>query len=79
KALEEAGAPKDEVARVRARYATLLRRLGLYPEAERAIGKALAEAEDPFTRARVESEAGILEVARGRPFSALELLGRAEA
>ncbi|MFD3006486.1 hypothetical protein [Thermus tengchongensis] len=78
KALEEAGAPKDEVARVRARYATLLRRLGLYKEAESAIRKALDEAEDPFTRARVESEAGILEVARGRPFEALALLQRAE-
>ncbi|WP_018111109.1 hypothetical protein [Thermus igniterrae] len=79
KALEEAGAPKDEVARVRARYATLLRRLGLYGEAEEAIRKALAEAEDPFTRARVESEAGILEAARGHPFEALSLLERAEA
>lgn len=79
RALEEAGAPKDEVARVRARYATLLRRLGLYGEAESAIRKALEEAEDPFTRARVESEAGILEAARGRPFEALNLLERAEA
>lgn len=79
KALEEAGAPKDEVARVRARYATLLRRLGLYQEAGEAIAKALSEAEDPFTRARVESEGGILEAARGRPFAALELLFRAEA
>ncbi|WP_243028646.1 hypothetical protein [Thermus albus] len=79
KALEEGGAPKDEVARVRARYATLLRRLGLYQEAGEAIAKALAEAEDPFTRARVESEAGILEAARGRPFAALRLLVPAEA
>ncbi|MDM7324962.1 MAG: hypothetical protein P3W93_008315 [Thermus sp.] len=78
KALEEAGAPKDEIARIRARYATLLRRLGLYQEAGEAIAKALSEAEDPFTRARVESEGGILEVARGRPFAALELLVRAE-
>ncbi|KHG66470.1 hypothetical protein QT17_00560 [Thermus sp. 2.9] len=77
--LEEAGAPKDEVARVRARYATLLRRLGRYGEAEAAIQKALAEAEDPFTRARVESEAGILEAARGRAFEALGYLRRAEA
>ncbi|GAA5338212.1 hypothetical protein [Thermus antranikianii] len=79
KALEEAGAPKDEVARVRARYATLLRRLGLYEEAGKAMEKALAEAEDPFTRARVKSEAGILEAARGRPFAALSLLVPAEA
>ncbi|WP_243031705.1 tetratricopeptide repeat protein [Thermus altitudinis] len=79
KALEEGGAPKDEVARVRARYATLLRRLGLYQEAGEAIAKALAEAEDPFTRARVESEAGILEAARGRPFAALRFLVPAEA
>ncbi|AEV16977.1 hypothetical protein TCCBUS3UF1_19390 [Thermus sp. CCB_US3_UF1] len=79
KALEEGGAPKDEVARVRARYATLLRRLGLYQEAETAIQKALSEAEDPFTRARVESEAGILEAARGHPFEALAYLQGAEA
>jgi hypothetical protein len=79
KALEEAGAPKDEVARVRARYATLLRRLGRYEEAEEALKKALAEAEDPFTRARVESEGGILQAAWGRPFAALELLARAES
>lgn len=79
KALEEAGAPQDEVARVRARYATLLRRLGLYPEAEAAIRRALEEALDPFTRARVESEAGILQAAQGRPLEALALLSRAEA
>lgn len=79
KALEEAGAPRDEVARVRARYATLLRRLGLYEEAGSAIAKALTEAEDPFTLARVQSEAGILEVARGRPFEAFALLQGAEA
>ncbi|TBH20516.1 tetratricopeptide repeat protein [Thermus thermamylovorans] len=79
KALEEGGAPRDEVARVRARYATLLRRLGLYEEAGRAIRRALEEALDPFTQARVASEAGILEVARGRPFEALALLERAEA
>ncbi|MGC8967769.1 MAG: hypothetical protein ACP5JV_05515 [Thermus sp.] len=79
KALEEAGAPKDEVARVRARYATLLRRLGLYEKAEEAIQKALREAEDPFTKARVRSEAGILEAARGRPFEALAYLAPAEA
>jgi tetratricopeptide (TPR) repeat protein len=79
KALEEAGAPRDEVARVRARYATLLRRLGLYGEAEEAIQKALREAEDPFTQARVRSEAGILEAARGRPFEALAYLVPAEA
>ncbi len=78
KALEEAGAPKDEVARVRARYGTLLRRLGLYEEAEKALLQALSEAEDPFTRARVESEAGILEAARGRPFEALAYLEAAE-
>ncbi|GGN02322.1 hypothetical protein GCM10007092_15740 [Thermus composti] len=79
KALEEGGAPRDEIARVRARYATLLRRLGRYEEAEEAIQRALAEAEDPFTRARVESEAGILEAARGRPLEALAFLERAEA
>ena len=79
KALEEAGAPQDEVARVRARYATLLRSLGLYPEAEAAIRRALEEALDPFTRARVESEAGILQAAQGRPLEALALLSRAEA
>jgi tetratricopeptide (TPR) repeat protein len=64
---------------VRARYATLLRRLGRYEEAEEALKKALAEAEDPFTRARVESEGGILQAAWGRPFAALELLARAES
>ncbi len=79
RALEEGGASRDEIARVRARYATLLRRLGLYGEAERAMEKALAEAEDPFTRARVQSEAGILEAAIGRPFAALAHLERAEA
>lgn len=67
------------MARVRARYATLLRRLGLYPEAEAAIRRALEEALDPFTRARVESEAGILQAAQGRPLEALALLSRAEA
>lgn len=78
KALEEAGTPRDEIARVRARCGTLLRRLGLYEEAEEALLQALAEAEDPFTRARVESEAGILEAARGRPFEALAHLEAAE-
>lgn len=76
--LEGAGAPQDEVARIRARYATLLRRLGAYPEAERAVRRALEEAQDPFTRARVQSEAGILAVAQGHPFEALELLAAAE-
>ncbi len=64
---------------MRARYATLLRRLGLYREAEEAIQRALGEAEDPFTQARVRSEAGILEAARGRPFEALAHLVPAEA
>lgn len=79
KALEEAGAPRDEVARVRARYATLLRRLGLYEEAGKAIQKALEEAEDPFTQARIRSEAGILEAAWGHPLEALGHLRAAEA
>ncbi|KGQ22707.2 ATP-binding protein [Thermus filiformis] len=79
KVLEEAGAPRDELARIRARYGTLLRRLGAYEEAEAALRKALEEAQDPFTRARVKSEASVLEAARGRPLEALRLAAEAEA
>lgn len=77
--LEEAGAPRDELARIRARYGTLLRRLGAYEEAEVALQRALEEAQDLFTRARVQSEASVLEAARGRPFEALWLSAEAEA
>ncbi len=77
--LEEAGAPRDELARIRARYGTLLRRLGAYEEAGNALQKALEEAQDPFTQARVKSEASVLEAARGKPLEALRLAAEAEA
>lgn len=75
--LEAAQAPKDEIARVRGRYATLLRRLGRHQEAMEAFQKALSEAQNSFTQARLESEAGILAVAQGHPFEALRYLDRA--
>lgn len=78
-ALEGAGAPPEEVARVRARFGTVLRRIGKFEESEQYLYSAIREAADPFIRARAQSEAGVLELARGRPLQALELLSQAEA
>ncbi len=81
KALEhfETGAAKEEQARVRARLGTALRRAGQYYEADKQLRQALSEAPDPFTRARIQSEAAILEAAKGHPWEALQLAGEAES
>lgn len=77
-ALEAAGAPGEEVARVRARFGTALRRIGKFAEAEKYLYQSIHEASDDFTRARAQSEASVLELVRGRPLEALELLAKAE-
>lgn len=78
KALESSGAPAEEVARVRARFGTALRRIGNFAEAERHLYPSIREASDEFIRARAMSEASVLELARGRPLAALTLLAEAE-
>lgn len=77
--LVKGGAPSEEVARVRARLGTALRRVGQYLQAADHLYQAIAEAPDGFTRARAESEASILESARLHPWEALELAAGAEA
>ncbi|MCS7057709.1 MAG: tetratricopeptide repeat protein [Meiothermus sp.] len=77
-ALESSGAPPEEVARVRARFGSVLRRIGNFAEAERCLYQSIQEATDEFIRARAMSEASVLELARGRPLEALELLAQAE-
>lgn len=71
-------APAEERARIRARLGTVLRRLGRYDEAAHHLYQALETAPDPFTRARIASEASILESARDRPRQALRLASEAE-
>ncbi|MDZ7703037.1 MAG: hypothetical protein U5L04_00960 [Trueperaceae bacterium] len=71
-------APAEERARVRARLGTVLRRLGRYDDAADHLYQALGTAPDPFTRARIASEASILESARDRPWQALRLASEAE-
>lgn len=78
-ALESSGAPPEEVARVRARFGTALRRIGNFAEAEKYLYRSIHEASDAFVRARAMSEASVLELARGRPLEALNLLAEAEA
>ncbi len=78
-ALESSGAPPEEVARVRARFGTALRRIGNFAEAEKYLYQSIREASDEFIRARAMSEASVLELARGRPLEALNLLAEAEA
>ncbi|AEB11945.1 tetratricopeptide repeat protein [Marinithermus hydrothermalis] len=77
--LEAVDAPLEERSRVRARLGTVLRRLARYDEGARHLYAALECAPDPFTRARVASEAAILEAARGRGFEAVRLAAEAEA
>lgn len=76
--LETHHAPREEIARVRARLGTAYRRLGQYEEAARLLYQAIQEAPDPFTRTRAQSEASILESARGHPWEALQLAALAE-
>lgn len=78
-ALGSAGAPAEEVDRVRARFGTVLRRLGKFEEAEIYMYQAVRETPDPFIRARAQSEACVLEAARGRPIEALFYAAQAEA
>jgi len=73
------GVAEEERARVRARLGTVLRRAGRFDEARTQFRRALVEAPDPFTRARVASEAAVVESAQGRPWEALRLAGAAEA
>jgi tetratricopeptide (TPR) repeat protein len=77
-ALETSGAPPEEVARVRARFGTALRRIGNFAEAEKYLYQSIREASDDFIRARAQSEASVLELVRGRPLEALNLLAQAE-
>ena len=77
--LEAVNAPLEEQSRVRARLGTVLRRLARYDEGAAHLYAALERAPDPFTRARVASEAAILEAARGRGFEAVRLAAEAEA
>lgn len=77
-ALETSGAPPEEVARVRARFGTALRRIGNFAESEKYLYHSIQEASDEFIRARAMSEASVLELARGRPLEALDLLAQAE-
>ncbi|MCL6526512.1 MAG: tetratricopeptide repeat protein [Thermaceae bacterium] len=79
RALEEAGAPTEEIARVRARFGTVLRRLAKFSPAEEHLYRAVRETPDPFIRARAQSEASLLEAARGRPIEALAQAAEAEA
>jgi len=76
--LEAHRAPREEIARVRSRLGTVYRRLGQYEEAARLFDQAIQEAPDPFTRTRAQSEASILESARGHPWEALQLAAQAE-
>ncbi|MBO1436736.1 tetratricopeptide repeat protein [Meiothermus sp. CFH 77666] len=78
-ALESSGAPPEEVARVRARFGTALRRIGNFEEAEKYLYQSIREASDGFIRARAMSEASVLELVRGRPLEALNLLAEAES
>lgn len=68
----------EEAARVRARLGTALRRIGRYEEAAQHLYRAIAEAPDAFTRARAQSEAGVLEAARHHPWEAISLTAEAE-
>ncbi len=77
-ALETSGAPPEEVARVQARFGTALRRIGNFAEAEKYLYQSIREASDDFIRARAQSEASVLELVRGRPLEALNLLAQAE-
>lgn len=78
-ALGSAGAPAEDVDRVRARFGTVLRRLGKFEEAEGYLYRAVRETPDLFIRARAQSEASVLESARGRPIEALSYAAQAEA
>lgn len=69
----------EERARVLARLGTVLRRSGRFTEARAQFSAALAAAPDPFTRARVSSEAAVVESAQGRPWEALRLAAAADA
>lgn len=72
-------APHEEQVRVRARLGTPLRHLGRDDEAAEALYSALDDVSNPFTRARIQSEAAIFEAGRGRDWSALRLAAEAEA
>jgi hypothetical protein len=76
--LETSGAPPEEIARARARMGSVLRRSGEFAEASRLLYQAIAEARDPFTRARAQSEASLLESAQQHPLEALQLAAQAE-
>jgi tetratricopeptide (TPR) repeat protein len=76
--LQTSGAPSEEVARVRARLGSVLRRTGEFAEAAQALYQAITEARDPFTQARAQSEASLLESAQQHPLEALQLAAQAE-
>lgn len=71
-------ATAEEQARVRSRLATALQHLGRHREAALHFRRALRTAPDPFTRARIASEAAFFEAVRGRPWEAVRLAGEAE-
>ena len=72
------GAPQEERARVRARLAGALRKLGRDEEAHTQFAQALAGAPDAFSRARIASEWAMLEVSRARAWEALRLASEAQ-
>ncbi len=78
KSLESFDSPEEELARAKARYGTVLRRMGKFELAESYLVGAITTAPDLFTKARASSEASLLELSRGRPLEALELLLFAE-
>ena len=68
----------QEEAHVRARLATAQRRMGKLDEAAQQFQRALSTAPAGFSRARVASEASMLESARAAPWAALKLASEAE-
>ena len=72
------GAPEEERARVRARLAAALRKLGRDEAAHAQFAQALAGAPDAFSRARIASEWAMLEVSRANAWEALRLASEAE-
>lgn len=68
----------EERARVLARLGTALRLSGRFTEARAQFSAALAAAPDPFTKARVQSEAAVVESAQARPWEALQLAAAAD-
>ena len=74
----EANAPQEEYARVLARLATVLRRLGEFAEAQQHFQQASSLAPDAFSAARIASEWAVLDIAQGHAWPALQRTAEAE-